>query len=78
MHVHAHADNSNVDTTEWSEDPHLPRLYNKIFDGPGRMDLVGNHKADRFSRCVEMALKTTKCMSVCSFFNFCNLNIFKI
>ena len=29
------------------------------------MDLVGNHKADRFSRCVAMALKFTKCTSVC-------------
>ena len=51
----------------------LLRLYNKIL-----ADLVGNHKADRFSLCVEMALKITKCTSVCSFSNFCNLNIFKI
>ena len=43
----------------------LLRLYNKGFDGPGR-----NHKADRFSRCVAMALKITMCTSVCSYLTF--------
>ena len=42
------------------------------------MDLVGNPKADRFSRGVATALKSAQCTSVCSFFNFCNLNVFKI
>ena len=34
------------------------------------MDLVGNPKADRFSRCLATALKITKCNSVCSFLTF--------
>ena len=34
------------------------------------MDLVGNPKADRFSRGVPTALKITQCMSVYSFVTF--------
>ena len=34
------------------------------------MDLVGNPKADRFSRCKATALKIKKCNSVCSFLTF--------
>ena len=34
------------------------------------MDLVGNPKADRFSRGVATALKITQCTSVCSFLTF--------
>ena len=40
----------------------LLRLYNTIFDGPGRKP-----KADKFSRCLATALKIAKCNSVCSF-----------
>ena len=43
----------------------LQSLYNTIL-----MDLVGNTKADRFSRCVAAALKITKCNSACSFLTF--------
>ena len=65
----------------------FPSFRNLIFHASRRllrgrtrflMDLVGNPKADRFSRGVATALKITQCTSLCSFFNFCNLNIFKI
>ena len=51
----------------------LLRLYNKLFDGPCRKPQsrqVFSMRSDGF--------KITKCTSVFSVFNFCNLNIFKI